>query len=226
MNATATRPILLATGTIFVVMLAISAWAWGQIPDDAQIPIHWGIDGQPDGFAPKAVGLLVPPFIALGLGALLAVVPMIEPRRENLRRSGGAYRVVWLGLLVLLLALHGAAVFAATGGSVDIAVLAAVAVGAMFLLIGNVLGKVRSNFMFGIRTPWTLTSDLAWNRTHRLAGRLMVALGLVILGATVLGMRGGVLFSIVGGGAATFVVAAFVYSYFVWRNDPDRRTGR
>ena len=226
MNATATRPILLATGAVFLVMLAISAWAWGQIPDDAQIPIHWGVDGQPDGFAPKAVGLLVPPFIALGLGTILAIAPAVEPRRENLRRSAGAYRAVWLGLLALLLVLHVAAVAAATGGSVDIAGLVGLAVGGLFLLIGNVLGKVRSNFMFGIRTPWTLTSDLAWNRTHRLAGRLMVGLGLVVIGATAVGLRGSGLFSILGGGALVLVLVLFVYSYLVWRDDPARRTSR
>jgi len=94
------------------------------------------------------------------------------------------------------------------------------------VVIGNVLGKVRSNFMFGIRTPWTLTSYRSWNRTHRLGGRLMVALGLVVIGATALGLRGEPLFAIVGGGGGTLVVGVVVYSYLAWRADPDRRSGR
>jgi len=220
------RPILVASGAAVAIMLATSAWGWTQIPDDAQIPIHWGLDGQPDGYAPKAIGLLVLPVFGLIVSALLAIVPFVEPRRENLYRSGPAYRSVWLGLLGLLVVLHFAAVFAATGAEVDMAGLVAAAVGAIFVVIGNVLGKVRSNFMFGIRTPWTLTSDRSWDRTHRLGGRLMVALGVVIVGATALGLRGAPLFAIVGGGGVALVVALFAYSYLAWRADPDRRTGR
>ena len=217
---------LLATGGAALVMLAISAWGWGMIPDDAQVPIHWGIDGRADGYAPKAVGLLALPVVAVFIGALLAIVPVIEPRRENLRRSGGAYRAVWLGLLGLLVVLHAAAVIAATGADVDMAALVAIGVGALFAVIGNVLGKVRSNFMFGIRTPWTLTSEVSWNRTHRLGGRLMFALGLAILAGVALGLRGPMLFSLIGGGAAAVVGALAIYSYLAWRSDPDRRTGR
>lgn len=220
------RPILVASGAAVAIMLATSAWGWGLIPDDAQIPIHWGLDGQPDGYAPKVVGLLVLPAVGLIVSALLAIVPFVEPRRENLYRSGPAYRSVWLGLLGLLVVLHGAAVLAATGTGVDMAGLVAAAVGAIFVVIGNVLGKVRSNFMFGIRTPWTLTSDRSWNRTHRLGGRLMVALGVVVIAASVLGLRGAPLFAIVGGGGVALVVALFGYSYLAWRADPDRRTGR
>ena len=220
------RPMLVASGAAVAIMVATSAWGWSHIPDDAQIPIHWGLDGQPDGYAPKAVGLLALPALGLVISALLAIVPAIEPRRENLNRSAPAYRAVWLSVLGLLVVLHGAAVVAATGAGVDMAGLVAAGVGAMFVVIGNVLGKVRSNFMFGIRTPWTLTSDRSWNRTHRLGGRLMVALGLVVVGATVVGLRGEPLFAIVGGGGLALVIAVFIYSYLAWRADPDRRSGR
>ena len=46
------------------------------------------------------------------------------------------------------------------------------------------MGQIRSNFMMGIRTPWTLSSDLAWEKTHRLGGWLfMVAGALMIVGS-------------------------------------------
>jgi uncharacterized membrane protein len=217
------RSILIATAGAVALMLATSAWGWGQIPDDAQVPIHWGLDGRPDGFAPKAVGLLALPIVGLGVGLLLAIVPAIEPRRENLIRSAPAYRAVWLGVLGLLVLLHGASVVAAAGGSVDMAGLVATGVGAIFVIIGNVLGKVRSTYLFGIRTPWTLTSDRAWDRTHRLGGRLMVGLGLAIVTAALLGLRGAGLFVLIGGGAGALIVVLFAYSFVVWRSDPERR---
>lgn len=217
------RPFFVTAAFAIVAMLAISAWAWPQIPDAAQVPVHWGLDGRPDGFAPKAAALLGMPALALGIAALLAIVPRVEPRRENLARSAGAYRIVASAVLVVLAVVHATAVVASTGREVDVAAAVAASVGLLFAVIGNYLGKVRSNFMFGLRTPWTLTSERSWNRTHRLAGRLMVLLGLAIVVAVVIGWRGALLFAVLGAGLAAVVVGTFVYSYRVWRDDPDRR---
>ena len=91
------------------------------------------------------------------------------------------------------------------------------------MIIGNVLGKVRSNFVFGVRTPWTLSSDLAWNKTHRLVGRLFVLLGLAMI---VVGLVGGTtaFFVLLLGGIGVVLFVAFAYSYRVWKSDPDRLT--
>jgi uncharacterized membrane protein len=218
------RPFLAVAAAVIGAMLAVSAWGWTQIPADAQVPIHWGIDGRADGFAPKPIGLFGVPVLAVGLTLLLLAVPRVEPRRDNLRRSSTAYRAIAIAILLVMGTIHTATVLAATGADVDIAGVVAGVIGAMFVVIGNYLGKVRSNFMVGIRTPWTLTSERSWDRTHRLGGRLMVVLGTAVVVATLLGVRGAGLFALVGAGAAAFVLALFVYSYLVWRDDPDRRT--
>ena len=56
------------------------------------------------------------------------------------------------------------------------------AIGVMLIVMGNFMGKIRSNFVFGMRTPWTLSSELSWNKTHRLTGKLFMLWGLVVLG--------------------------------------------
>ena len=66
------------------LMLAISAYAWIALPDDARLPVHWGVDGEPDRYGSKVEALLLSPAIALGIVLLLAVLPRIEPRRANL----------------------------------------------------------------------------------------------------------------------------------------------
>lgn len=218
------RPFLAMAGLVIAVMLAASAWASPQVPADAVIPVHWGLDGQPDGYAAKPVGLLGLPAIATLLAGVLAIVPRIEPRRENLERSATAYRRSASAILVIFGVVHGAVVATAVGYAVNVPALVTVAVGGLFIVIGNYLGKVRSNFLFGIRTPWTLTSERSWAQTHRLAGRLMVALGAGLVLAVVLGLRGLDLFPVVGIGAAGLVAIVFVYSWLVWRDDPDPQT--
>ena len=67
-----------------------------------QIPIHWGIDGQVDGYASKEIGLFLLPVTTAAIAALLAVIPRFEPRRANLERSGKAYGAIWVAVVTLL----------------------------------------------------------------------------------------------------------------------------
>jgi uncharacterized membrane protein len=215
-----TRAILIATGIVTVLMLAVSAWAWGQVPDGAQIPIHWGPTGQANGFASKEVGLLMVPGMALGIGVLLAFIPAIDPRRGNLLRSTPAYRAIVLVTLGLLLVLHIAAVLTATGRHLDMPRIVVVGVGLVFLVIGNYLGKTRSSWFLGIRTPWTLSSERSWALTHRLGGYLFAAFGAIMVVVGVINPE--ILAWILLPGLAVVIGIPVVYSYLVWRNDPDR----
>jgi uncharacterized membrane protein len=218
------RPFLVYSAAILGAMAILSAWAWGQLPDGASIPIHWGIDGQPNGFAPKEIGLLMLPVVVVGIAVLLTVIPRIEPRRANLERSGKAYGATWIGVVTLLGAIHVLIVAVALGARLDVGRLVLIAVGALFVLVGNYLPTIRPNYLMGIRTPWTLTSDLSWVRTHRVGGRLFVIEGLAFVLLGLLGVTPLVLAVAVIGAVAVMVGVLLVYSYRVWKVDPARRS--
>jgi len=218
------RTALLVSLGIVAAMLVLSAWAWVEV-DAEQVPVHWGFSGEPDRYGSKLEGLLLLPLVTLGLIALLAVLPRIEPRRENLERSESAYALVWLSTTVFLGLLHVAMVVAATGRSVDMSTVVGVGIGLMFVAMGFALTRVKSNYVFGMRTPWTLSSERSWERTHVVAARLFVGVGLASMAAAVVSVLGGprwlpivtILAGAVGSG-----LAAAVYSYVVWREDPVR----
>jgi uncharacterized membrane protein len=88
-------------------------------------------------------------------------------------------------------------------------------------VLGNYLGAVRSNFFFGVRTPWTLSSELAWERTNRLAGRLLVPLGLIVALMALADWALAGLVTLIVLLVASMAVTV-VYSYRVWRDDPQR----
>jgi uncharacterized membrane protein len=201
----------------------VSAWAWTQLPADAQVPIHWDIDGEPNGFASKTVGLLLLPLITAGVAALFWVIPSIEPRRANILRSAKAYTAIWIGVVLLLAVVDLVAVAAAMGSGLNVSTIVPIGVGALFIVIGNYLPKVRPNYMVGIRTPWTLTSDLSWDRTHRIGGRLFVVEGIVFILFGFLRPPREVLIVGLLGGIAVMLVFLFAYSYRVWKSDPGKR---
>lgn len=169
------RPLIVSAVTL-AAMFAASVYAAGQL-GDRLIPVHWGASGEANGFAPASVGVYLLPGTALLVTMIFAVLPPIMPNRGRLERSWSAYETLWLVMLAFFVVIHGAMLGVALGYHVPIVRVIVIAVGVLFAVIGNLLGKVRYNYVFGIRTPWTLSNERVLDRTHRFAGRLMVLCG-------------------------------------------------
>ena len=110
----------------------------------------------------------------------------------------------------------------ALGREVDISQLMLVGMGALFIVIGNLMGKIRSTFTFGVRTPWTLTSERSWVATHRLTGWLWVGIGLVAIALGLLGLGEAGFWAFMIGVIGSLVVI-LPYSWWVWKRDPDKK---
>lgn len=219
------RGMMLFSAAVIVFTTACAIWAAVQIPEGAVVAVHWNIAGRPDGWAHRNVAILylfLVPALTILLAGTFAVLPRIEPRRQNLIRSRRAYVPIWIVVLALQVVIEGVLAVGMAGGHyvpwVPNAIVAAA--GGLFVVTGNYMGKLRSNFFVGIRTPWTLSSELSWKRTHRLGGRLMVVIGLAtILSAPWIAAAVWVLV----GGALVLVGVTLAYSYRVWAGDPAKQ---
>ncbi|MBT3323214.1 MAG: DUF1648 domain-containing protein [Anaerolineae bacterium] len=219
------KNILIFSVVVFLFTIALTIWAWGKIPTDAQIPIHWNIKGEVDKYANKFFGLLNGPLSVFLLTLLLTFIPRIEPRIENLQQSQKAYQAVWGAILVFIASLHIVTTLAALGYEENISMMMAFLLGTLFIAIGNYLGKIRSNFMFGIRTPWTLHSEVSWNKTHRLGGWLFMLIGLLVFLSGFL-YNAELTFGLLFGGLFLIVILLFAYSYWVWKGDEKKEVNK
>jgi uncharacterized membrane protein len=210
----------LALLLLIALMFGAALVVWPSAP--SEIPVHWNASGQVDRYGGKFEGLLLLPLVALGLYLLMRYLPNIDPGRLNYARFGGAYTAIRAGVLLLMAGIYGMVIAWVLGSPVDMSRAVPLAVGALFVLFGSVLGQVQPNWFVGIRTPWTLSSTESWSRTHRLGGRLFVALG-VLFALTGLLNVGSFGFVVIGTAVAVVAVLV-VYSYVIWRNDPSRRT--
>ena len=213
---------LLVSLVLLVASLAVGLVGLARVGVDATVPIHWDASGQANGWGPAWLSLLVTPAIQAGLLALLALIPRYEPRRLNLSRSGRAYSVIVVGVMALMAVVQVAVVAATLGGTFDMPVLVMGGVGVLFIAIGLVMPGFQPNYLAGIRTPWTLTSDLSWRKTHVVGGRLFVVVG----AGMIVAMPFVSMFALVMGmlvGLTVMLVALFAYSYRVWKSDPDKR---
>jgi|ERR1700682_6548157 len=214
------RPALVATAVALVTELGIAAYGFSRVPPGSRVAVHWDAAGHANGYGQALWAFLLVPALTAAISAVLAFLPSIEPRRVNLQRSATAYIAVWLAVVLLLVVVQAAIVLSAFGvvQSEAVARLVPGAVGLVLVVVGNFLGKVRSNFFFGVRTPWTLSSERSWNRTHRLTGRLFVAEGLTAIATSVFFPELG--FYVIVSGVVAIIVIAFVYSYVEWSRDP------
>ncbi len=203
---------------LIAAMFVAAAVAWPTAPD--RIPIHWGMDGRVNGYGGRFEGLLLLPLITLAIYGSMLFMPRLDPGRLNYPMFAGAYYALRAGMIGFFALLYGLILLAMRGRDVDIGRMAPLLAGVLLILVGGVLGKIRPNWFVGVRTPWTLSSKTSWVRTHRLAGWLLMVGGILVATAGVTGSQSFIFTAF--GATMLGVLWTVVYSFLVWRRDPDR----
>ncbi len=207
---------------IVVAAVIASAVVYSRLP--ATIPTHWelsphppGTMPQPNGWSSRMVGAWALPVFLVGMWALLRVLPKIDPRGSNYAKFGGAFDGIIVSIMLFMLGMHIFILRAALGYPVAIERVVPVGVGVLLIVIGNLLPRARPNWFVGIRTPWTLSSDRVWEKTHRVGGQVFVAGGILIVlaGFAVQQWAHVVLITVVLVCTATVLI----YSYVEWKRE-------
>ena len=170
---------------IIALMFAIGFYAYPlvQTNDKGQVISHWGMDGQPNGWMEKPVGVFLVPVMALIIYLGLLIIPHIEVYKQNLDE----FRQQFWGFKVILVFVMGV-IYLATlipnlgyWRSFDPIIIIVPAISLLFFYVGYMLNFTRRNFFIGVRTPWTLADERVWDKTNKLAGRLFWACGALTL---------------------------------------------
>ena len=167
---------------VSTVALAATAFftltAFQTLPADAQLAIHWNIDGVADGFAGREALLLLP--AVFGLAALLiALAIRFDPKRENIMRSAEAIGYVVMGLVLLFAVTQSAIINSGYGEAARLDHAVPMVLGALFVLLGYAAPQIKQNYTIGVRLPWTLESVAAWDAAHATVGRAWILVGVV-----------------------------------------------
>ncbi len=204
--------------SIILIAIAISAGAvlWHQLPN--QMASHWDINDQVNGTMPKFWGVFLMPLITLGMLVLFLIVPSIDPLKANIAKFRESFNLFIVLIIAFMLYIHGLTL-AWSLGYQDFKISAAMLpfMGVLFIAVGFMLRKAKRNFFIGIRTPWTLSSDSVWDKTHQLGSILfMVSGALTIIGGFFGGMTAFWLMFVPLIGSSLFLV---IYSYVLYREE-------
>ncbi len=199
---------------IIGLQIAVAAGTYPFLPPI--VPSHWDAVGNVNGYLPKLTNALIIPSMSVGIFLLLRVLLVASPRLSNQdpRATQKIIGLLLVGILLFMFIIQMITLAIPLGLTINVSFVISLLVSVLFIFIGNYLGKLQRNFWAGIRTPWTLSSDIVWERTHRLGGWLFVGAGVLgIITTFIPPLR---TWGIVG---TVFLVSALlvVYSYVVYR---------
>jgi uncharacterized membrane protein len=207
--------------------LLATATLWPRLPE--QVPVHWNFAGEADRFGSKLELLAVGPGLLVGLWVLLEVLRRVDPKWRPLPADAppaeaGSRELVVLVVVALLAVMHVSVMLEALGAAFGGPLLMGLGFAAFQILLGNALPRVRPDFFVGVRTPWTISSDVVWRRTHRLAGRLLFGSGcgsLALIAAAPIAIA----LPVTVGLMTAALLFSWAASYFFWRAQNGQRTG-
>lgn len=200
---------------VAAVTLAVTWWAWDRLPP--HMATHWDINGHVNGYSPRAFGGLFAPGLIVLLTLLFQALPLLDPRRQNYEKFIPTYWIIANSVVLFVGVVHVMVIGNAVGYPVAMSRVVPLGLGILFIALGNVLPRVEPNWFVGIRTPWTLSSDAVWRKTHRTGGWTFFLGGCALLveGVIPMGRYWPALF-------VTIAVAALipvVQSYFLWKGE-------
>ena len=203
---------------IAALAIAVSIWAYPQLPPT--VATHWNLSGTPDGFSSRLMAVAIIPIVLLLMTGLFQILPKLDPRAQNYAKFFGTYWLIANTVIAFMLIAHAMIVASGLGYSLKIDRLMPVGVGLLFIVLGNYLTRVEPNWFVGIRTPWTLSSDTVWRRTHRTGGWLMVLSGFLVVACAFL--PHGAFIPVLVSAILIAAVIPIVQSYVLWKREQSK----
>lgn len=209
---------------VVIVTWLIGAIIYAQAPEI--VPIHWNLEGKPDNFAPKGIGLFLLPLINTVLYVFLLFIPKIDPNNEQLKQSMKPLQ--WIrfgthGLLAIIMLWTSLSIIETK----NIAPEWIFAIVSLFLaFLGKVMVNVKQNYFVGIRTPWTLSNELVWEDTHQFTAPLWfysgILMSIVISILTISGFSAVIILPIFLIWVLTIVIIPIAYSFKRFKEEKNR----
>ena len=168
---------MIITSIVTLLPIAVGLILWNKFPEE--VPIHFNMQGEPDGWGSKATTVFFMPLLLLAFHWICIFVTTLDPKNKNITEKN-MNLVLWI-IPVLSVFESGLVYSYALGSKIDINIILPIFFGIGFIIIGNFIPKCKQNYTLGIKIPWTLESEENWNYTHRLAGKTWFFGGLLII---------------------------------------------
>lgn len=200
---------------ILLITIALSLWAYPQLP--LKVASHWDFQGQVNGWSSRNFHAIFFPALLIIMYIFFLLMPYFDPKKENYKKFAKIYILIKDSVLFVLFGVFAAATFSNLGYPINIGAVACGLIGLLLIVLGANFKGLKQNWFVGIRTPWAISSENVWDKTHRFGGKVFIIWGFLLILVPWLNailamiiLIGGVLFTTVG---------ISLYSYLVYRQE-------
>jgi uncharacterized membrane protein len=217
MRTAVSRRSLVIVSIIIIISFIIGIYLYPMMP--SRLASHWNAQGQVNGYMPKFWGLFLMPMISVAMLVLFVIIPQIDPLQKNIKRFVKYYEWFVILIIAFMFYIYLITIVWNLGYQFNLLLLLLPALGVLFYSAGVLIAKAKRNWSIGIRTPWTLSSDVVWEKTHRLGAVLFKIAGIItILGVFFQRYAFAVFFTAIMSAA----IVPIVYSYFAYQKERKR----
>jgi len=146
-------------------MFAIGIYFYNDLPN--MMPVHWDIEGQPDKFMLKENAIILFPVITFFIAILFPIIKSIDPRKVKYEQFAKTWEIIQYILILFFAYIYFVSIYMTLNPEASINTFMLWGVWILFILLGNYMWKIRSNYFVWIKTPWTIEDEEVWNKTHR-----------------------------------------------------------
>jgi uncharacterized membrane protein len=163
---------------LIIISFLIAISIYNILPE--KVASHWNEKGEVDGYMSRFWGIFLTPLIMIACFLLLIFLPKLDPLKRNIKKFEKYYDLTIFIIIAFLLYVHILTILANVGVAFNMNYPVILGVAVLFYFLGIILPKCKRNWFIGIRTPWTLSSDKVWAKTHRLGGKLFRIFAIIL----------------------------------------------
>ncbi|MBU0530385.1 MAG: SdpI family protein [Candidatus Aenigmatarchaeota archaeon] len=202
---------------IVIFSFLITIYYYPQFP--AEVASHWNAAGEVDGYMSKFWGLFITPLISIAILLLLIGIPRIDPLKQNVKKFRTHYDRLIILVMAFLVYMHILIIYSNLGINFNMIQMLSPAIGILFYYLGSIMPNLKRNWFIGIRTPWTLSNDKVWDKTHKTGAKYFKISGIIAI-VGILIPQYAIWLMIVP--IILAVIYTLVYSYFAYQKEVKR----
>lgn len=205
---------------VAIMLLSIigTILVYAKLPD--QVPSHWNIRGEIDNYSSKEF-IYFTALLPVILYGAMKFIPKVDPKKESYKKHQKAYDITIFTIILFLIGMHWITMSYSLGYPFDMVKYIKISLGILFIVMGNYMPQIRFNYFFGIRTPWTLSSEAVWRKTHIIGGYLYFLIGIIFILSSI--FDNSMTFYIAIGSIILMSLAITLYSYLLYKDEKKYR---
>lgn len=164
---------------IILISFALAIYMYPKMPE--RVASHWNAQGNVDGYMPRTLGIFLMPIITLGMLLLFLLIPRIDPLKKNIEKFRKYFDWFIVLFILFMFYIYLLSLLWNIGFRFNMSNMMIPAMGILFFYIGVLTENAKMNWFIGIRTPWTLSNEKVWNKTHKIGGLLFKIAGVLAL---------------------------------------------